>query len=149
MLRFYLVLFCCLLLNGCISHYKPYRFTPYVPQSEFSKGGPSDCKVKVYRSSLIGREYRTIGTCSAWANRRRGGRHIDDALKSLEKCACENGGNALIIVRGSHSLNRAVQYYYDPLTGQSWPTNVYAVEKGVRFRGEVIIFQPDQLAGQK
>lgn len=97
----------------------------------------------------MGRDYKVIGTCSSWANRRRKGRHIDDALKSLEKCACENGGNAIIIVKGSHSLNRVVQYNYDPLTGKSWPTNVYAVEKGVRFRGEVIIYQPDQLTEQK
>lgn len=80
------------LLAGCTSH----RFIPTGDGPKMASKGPS-CGATVLRRAPIG-SYKELGICTAKAP---GGGVISDntpdAIAELQRCACEAGGNAILL----------------------------------------------------
>ncbi len=117
---------------------------------------PAPCEVKVYRTAPVGREYKIIGTCTAWSSVRFTNGNTEKALRLLKKCACEYGGNAVILtnhVQIVQNMNerRAYPYQISPIPV---PTPIHApvhrpgmapasmLEVGAKLKGEVVILEP-------
>jgi len=109
--------------NSCSYHYYPNEGVKYsVQKSKASK----DCVVKIF--SGINHPtvpYETIGTCIGKSTM-TGGRSTKVAMDLLEKCACEQGGDAVIFNISQVLTN----------TNEYGMTNEY----GAVVKGEVIIF---------
>ncbi len=58
----------------------------------------TECEVKVYTNPPIGRTYKVLGQCEASSGATLSNADGSyNAFKKLQKCACKNGGNAVII----------------------------------------------------
>lgn len=87
-----------LLFTGCAN----YRFIKTgLDQTNFSPR-EKDCSVSIITSLPTDRKYVEIGICKGTAP---GGGMISDrthkAIEQVKKCACENGGNAVLLSSGN------------------------------------------------
>ena len=153
--RLFICLFGLAFFSGCSTSYL-FKPDPSYPQTPVSP--PAPCEVKVYRTAPVGREYKVIGTCTAWSSVRFTNGNTEKALRLLKKCACEYGGNAVILtnhVQIVQNMNerRAYPYQISPIpvpTATPIPAPVHRpgmgpasmLEVGAKFKGEVVILEP-------